>query len=450
MVFLVDSDGDGATDHFVTIVGYAETPAQQYGCLDTWDPAGTIRWCSFLPLAAGRPWGVSKGWTFDPDTTILVDAAGGGDFLTIQDGIDAAADGARLVVLPGTYTGARNRDIDPHGKRVSITSQSGPGATIVDCQGLGRGFNFHTSENALCVVDGLTIRNGTGSGGGGIRCFVGCSPTLRNLVIEDCASTGNGGGILCSSVAAPLVSNVSIIGCSATGSGGGIACVSSTPTLTNLTIYGCSCGTYGGGISCSGSSTCRPTIQNTIISWSTAGAGLACADGAVPTTIHSCVYGNAGGDLLCGSYSENLAANPLFCDPGAGDFSLRGDSPCLPQGNPWGVTIGAHGLGGCPVGVPDGGWPEIAVLHPPYPNPSGSGTALAFDLARAGDVQVQVHDAAGRVVRTLVRGSRLDAGPHTVSWDGRDDEGREVASGIYFCSVRAEGERLTGKVVVIR
>jgi hypothetical protein len=37
-----------------------------------------------------------------------------------------------------------------------------------------------------------------------------------------------------------------------------------------------------------------------------------------------------------------------------------------------------------------------------------------------------------------------------VSWDGRDGEGREVASGIYFCSVRADGEKLTGKMVVIR
>jgi hypothetical protein len=37
-----------------------------------------------------------------------------------------------------------------------------------------------------------------------------------------------------------------------------------------------------------------------------------------------------------------------------------------------------------------------------------------------------------------------------VTWDGLDDEGRDVASGIYFCSVRADGEKLTGKMVVVR
>jgi hypothetical protein len=450
MVFLVDSDGDGGTDHFVTVVGYAETPSQQYGCLDTWDPAGTIRWCDFLPMAYGRPWGVYKGWTFDPDTTILVDVAGSGDFLTIQDGIDAAVDGGRVLVLPGTYTGAENRDLDLHGKHISVTSQSGPAATIIDCQGLGRGFNFHTSENALCVVDGFTIRNGSGAGGGGIRCFVACSPTLRNLVIEDCASTANGGGIACASSAAPPVSNVAIIGCSATGSGGGIACTSASPTITNVTICGCSAGAYGGGIFCGGSTAARPTIENSIIAGSTSGAGLGCADGANPTTTHSCVYGNAGGDALCGTYSDNLSRDPLFCDEGGGDFTLRDDSPCLPDGNPWGVAMGAYGEGTCPTDVPSESWGEVAVLRPAYPNPSRSGTALAFDLVRSGDVQIQVHDAAGRVVRTLIRGSLLDAGPHTVAWDGRDDEGRDVASGIYFCSVRADGEKLTGKMVVIR
>ena len=64
MVFLVDSDGNGSTDHFVTVVGYVETPTRQYGCLDTWAPASTIRWCDYRGMSWSYSWGVSSGYLF--------------------------------------------------------------------------------------------------------------------------------------------------------------------------------------------------------------------------------------------------------------------------------------------------------------------------------------------------------------------------------------------------
>jgi hypothetical protein len=64
MVFLVDSDGDGSTDHFVTIVGYDDGTPQQYGCLDTWDPPSVIRWCQYRSMSSSYAWGVSTGYTF--------------------------------------------------------------------------------------------------------------------------------------------------------------------------------------------------------------------------------------------------------------------------------------------------------------------------------------------------------------------------------------------------
>jgi hypothetical protein len=62
MVFLVDSDGNGSTDHFVTIVGYSDSPTQQYGCLDTWYTP--VRWCEFRSMSSSYPWGVWGGWSF--------------------------------------------------------------------------------------------------------------------------------------------------------------------------------------------------------------------------------------------------------------------------------------------------------------------------------------------------------------------------------------------------
>lgn len=63
MVFLVDSDEDGQTDHFVTVIGYRTNPSRQYGCWDTWSTT-KVRWENFAPMAPGVPWGIWGGWAF--------------------------------------------------------------------------------------------------------------------------------------------------------------------------------------------------------------------------------------------------------------------------------------------------------------------------------------------------------------------------------------------------
>jgi len=66
MIFLVDSNGDGYTDHFVTIVGYrVEGDTQYYGCLDTWYPYETIRWEEFRGMSSSYAWGIWGGYSFD-------------------------------------------------------------------------------------------------------------------------------------------------------------------------------------------------------------------------------------------------------------------------------------------------------------------------------------------------------------------------------------------------
>jgi hypothetical protein len=75
------------------------------------------------------------------------------------------------------------------------------------------------------------------------------------------------------------------------------------------------------------------------------------------------------------------------------------------------------------------------------PNPFASGTALRFDLDAPAEVQIEIFDTRGRLVRDL-RAGRLPPGAHTIRWDGRDDAGQRVASGVYWVRV-ASGERLT-------
>lgn len=73
MVFLVDTDGDNRTDHFVTVVGYRTSPSNQYGCLDTWSPYDEIRWYNFEYKASGVLWGIYEGWAFELDETAITD-----------------------------------------------------------------------------------------------------------------------------------------------------------------------------------------------------------------------------------------------------------------------------------------------------------------------------------------------------------------------------------------
>ncbi len=84
-----------------------------------------------------------------------------------------------------------------------------------------------------------------------------------------------------------------------------------------------------------------------------------------------------------------------------------------------------------------------------YPNPFNPNTELRFSLARAGDASLKVFDAAGRQIRQFdLRG--LAEGEHSVTWNGRDDQGATVASGAYLIQLDADGRVDTGRVVMLK
>ena len=84
-----------------------------------------------------------------------------------------------------------------------------------------------------------------------------------------------------------------------------------------------------------------------------------------------------------------------------------------------------------------------------WPNPFNPHCTLRFSLAAAGQARVELIDLAGRHVRTLMDGA-MAAGPHELIWNGRDDDGREVASGIYFARLLSAGGVDTHKLVLLR
>ena len=117
------------------------------------------------------------------------------DYDNIQSAVNAAEAFDTITVLPGTYSGDGNINIDLLGKKIYLQSQDGPENTIIDCQQLGRGFYLHLYEDSTTVIDGFSIINAeSGSdieNGGGLGIFWS-SPLVINCIIDNCHSEKGG------------------------------------------------------------------------------------------------------------------------------------------------------------------------------------------------------------------------------------------------------------------
>lgn len=91
---------------------------------------------------------------------------------------------------------------------------------------------------------------------------------------------------------------------------------------------------------------------------------------------------------------------------------------------------------------------QVARLGAARPNPARAGaTTITFELQAQEQVDLAIYDAQGRMVRSLVAGTR-STGAHSVEWDGRDASGQKVASGVYYYRIQV-GSFRTGKSIVV-
>ncbi len=284
---------------------------------------------------------------------------------TIQAGIDAAATGDTVLVADGTYTGPGNRDLDFHGKSITVTSENGPQACIIHCQELGRGFHFHSGEDGNAVLNGISIGNGNISGGGGgILIENWSAPEISNCVINGC-DAGYGGGVAASGglitdcvinfnealtggglalQGNAVAHNCLITSNFAEGGGGLYAGVEGCATVSNCTINSNLAIDVGGG-----AEVYNLTMTNCII-WNNTIATIYGAD----------IYvGSYGGNTFSYSYTEmgtywswedssvldpgpgNFSADPLFTDGPSGNRYLSqtvagqpANSRCVDNGDP--------------------------------------------------------------------------------------------------------------------
>jgi flagellar hook assembly protein FlgD len=93
--------------------------------------------------------------------------------------------------------------------------------------------------------------------------------------------------------------------------------------------------------------------------------------------------------------------------------------------------------------------PDKFSLFQNYPNPFNPRTEITFTLAEESEVSMVIYNIRGQVVKKLVN-EKLNSGKHTVVWEGKDERGKKVSSGIYFYRLEAGSYSQTKKMIMVK
>ncbi|UCG91648.1 MAG: T9SS type A sorting domain-containing protein [candidate division WOR-3 bacterium] len=318
----------------------------------------------------------------------------------------------------------------------------------------------------------------TSTGGGAIRIGDG-NPRIQNNIIAY-NSARYGGGIVLNYTGAIVKNNViaSNDAEGAYGGGGGIWSYAngSYPKLieNNTIVYNTPGGSAtGGGLRLW---VTDATLHNNII-WGNAQLQILRAGGSVTVTycdIQDTIWEGEG----------NINADPLFA---ATNLYLSNSSPCIDAGDTSGLyndpedpvnpgyaewpsmgllrnDMGAYGgpdralLLDVPTGIdetPKDTRPGQGFLWQNYPNPFSDRTTIQFSIgyrgeSASGGIELNIYDATGRLVRNFPRLTLYAQRPTFISWDGRDNSGQPVSSGVYIYRLQVGDEVLSKKMLLIR
>jgi len=271
------------------------------------------------------------------ERTIHVDAHGTGDFPHIQAAVDNAADGDTIELADGYYSGEGNRDIDFHGKTITIRSRSGiPDSCILSGGGRQRrAFIFQSGEGRDAIVDGLRVTGFSGrslplpmyqpplrdplvaTSGGALLCRRGASPTIKSCVFTSNYAT-RGGIVFCYEDASPRFQNCTVCDNTSGAMAGLFEGWEASLELTHtLVAFNNSAVVSQGGTPLVAEINCCDFFGN-LSDWA----------GEIDSLLH--VNGNTSKD-------------PRFADLEHHDLSLLPESPCLPDSSECGL-IGALGM----------------------------------------------------------------------------------------------------------
>ncbi len=94
--------------------------------------------------------------------------------------------------------------------------------------------------------------------------------------------------------------------------------------------------------------------------------------------------------------------------------------------------------------------PSSYIVAKNYPNPFNPQTIIQFTLPNTAKISLVIFDINGRLVRTLSRGTVFDAGVHSIVWDGRNEQGNVVSSGLFFYRIENGAEQVTKQMIFLK
>lgn len=347
------------------------------------------------------------------------------------------------------------------------------------------GGGMYNSNYSDPILFNVTVSgNSAINDGGGIVNATQSSPELTNVVISGNSAGRYGGGMLNSWRNNTVLTNVIFSGNSSVSSGGGMYNTeSSNGELINVTFAGNTALGLGGGIFNDDSDL---TITNCIFWGDSAGVTTGYTSDEICATylpigvdrpfisyslIEDCGVSGGGWDGILGiNGGNNIDTDPQFKGDYYPDSPLAvwssspaidaGDNTAVPSwvttdidGNPriynGLVDMGAYEYQGTATGINDEYLPKVISLRSPYPNPFNPVVTVEFDLDRRRNVLMMIYDVSGRLVRVLAEGV-MEPGRKSFTWDGCDDTGLAVTSGVYFCRFIAGDFVQTRKMILLR
>ncbi len=460
--------------------------AEGYGCQSVTGPAtappalsqgvapdaGVVLTGAFVTVAGA----ISEPTTWAADVVrvtgdILVEAEAS---LTIAPGTAVEFAGFYRVLVNG-----RLWAVGESGQRIVFRPAAGFAAEGWD------GVDFHNIPAHLdwsrlehCLFEGAVARaeeeKGTGAGGGTMRPETGGAVSfvgVDKVAVASCEFRGNravyGGAVYVGYGASPVLGGNLFQDNVASMRGSALFSVYSYPKLLSNTIVGNVCEEESAFFVCGAVENFNgkiPLINNIIrnnITNHYSGAQV----------IEAKDFYTFGNNLEAYEGNPtNVDLDPGWAGQGTAPYQLTAGSPGIDRGLEHALSLqlaeedltghprwcgaaidrGAYEYCGGLTGVGESAPPAENLGLSCAPNPFNPRTTVSFELVNSGQVSVAVYDLGGRKIRSLAEVAWFPAGQHQVVWDGRNDQGQELGSGVYLIRLVSTQGDTTGRVVLLR
>lgn len=419
---------------------------------------------------------------------------------TIQEGMNIANSGDTVLVSPGIYyenIQFDTTDIVVASLFLTMVDTAYISNTIIDGGNSETVVSFGPTTTTTTQLVGFTIQNGFGDGGyskwkgGGINIDYYSSPQIRFCIIRENKCSYYGSGAVCWAASKPVFENCIFIenrgsrdasiylnsgfnpygyttfrNCLIVENDGGIRGNSANFNILNSTI---SQNSYYGMYLLDNS---YAYIENSII-WDNDKYNILFFEhynpdtvdvfySAVPSDSNSIVTNENG---LVNFVEGNIENDPLFVDMDNNNFRLQKTSPSINTGNPDTTGIGLPELDldlnpriagdridmgvyefqtGTKVSALGSNIVDFKLIN--YPNPFNPSTTIQYSVP-SGHVRLVVYNILGQKMKTLVD-KEMSSGSYNVSWDGINDIGTNVSSGIYICIINTQAGVKTKKMLL--